>query len=629
MARVALCCFVYLFSSVCSVGIKRRLAAADEQRESDTRADVGDAGSGAPRGGVRTRIARASSGSASASTATELPPERPLWDDLRREWAKGGITTRHVQQFAHSAMRQGAEGMDEMARMGASGKHTQNMFRAMQTVLGYPTGSPPMEWFAIPTRASRHASHPFLLPHRFFSSYFAGRADDFRNVICGADGACSDFWEHIRHTEFVTQHPDMAPATWHRTVPLGVHADAGAFSKVDSLYVISWNSLMGRGATMRKRFLFTVIRKSEMSADTLDHCLRILSWSLNALSDGVHPQVGPFDEPLHRGPRGPLAGPWRAVLAQVRGDWAFYKECFHFPQWNEAERMCWMCQASSTIPELLFTNCRADAAWRDTLYTHDTYMAHLRRNGLPTPTLLAHCRGLRLENIMIDVLHAIDLGLASHVIGNVLFIFGIIRACCGGRTYADRANNLANDLKSWYKRTRCTTRIQGKLTLERIRASGDWPKLRAKAAATRHMALYALYLVVTHGTDDRDDQLMQAICRLLCRFYEILQSESQFLCAETRAELPVLGQKLAEFYSILASSAHTASLRLWKMSPKLHLWEHLTEVVAIVWGNPAWYWTYADEDLVGQMIEIAETVHPTTLAFSVIFKWLLVIFDDH
>jgi hypothetical protein len=177
-------------------------------------------------------------------------------------------------------------------------------------------------------------------------------------------------------------------------------------------------------------------------------------------------------------------------------------------------------------------------------------------------------------------------------------------------------------LKSWYSKNKVSSKLDGPLKLERIRADGQWPKLRANAAATRHLAHFALDLVSTFGTDE--DALMKAVCALLCRFYDILSSQSQFLSDAIKNDLPVLGQKLAVLYSMLAQEAFSRRppAKLWKESPKLHLWEHLTQHCAPVWGNPAFWWTYADEDLVGSMIEIAEGVHPRTLAFSVLFKWL-------
>ena len=39
------------------------------------------------------------------------------------------------------------------------------------------------------------------------------------------------------------------------------------------------------------------------------------------------------------------------------------------------------------------------------------------------PILLAKVIGFRLECIMVDVLHTVDLGIAAHIIGNA-FVFG-------------------------------------------------------------------------------------------------------------------------------------------------------------------------------------------------------------
>ena len=84
---------------------------------------------------------------------------------------------------------------------------------------------------------------------------------------------------------------------------------------------------------------------------------------------------------------------------------------------------------------------------------------------------------------------------------------------------------------------------------------------------------------------------------------------------------------MATLYQKLAEDHFKAKLRMWKLQPKLHLWVHLTEYQAIELGiNSAMYWTYPDEDLVRIMIEIAESCHPKTMAMSVLFKWVHVVF---
>ena len=63
------------------------------------------------------------------------------------------------------------------------------------------------------------------------------------------------------------------------------------------------------------------------------------------------------------------------------------------------------------------------------------------------------------------------------------------------------------------------------------------------------------------------------------------------------------------------------------MTPKLHLFEHLCQVQVVLWGNPSFWWTYADEDLVGLAIDMAQNCHPTSLAITMLYKWLIVHFD--
>ena len=127
-----------------------------------------------------------------------------------------------------------------------------------------------------------------------------------------------------------------------------------------------------------------------------------------------------------------------------------------------------------------------------------------------------------------------------------------------------------------------------------------------------------------------------------------------------------VGRNLCVLFSQLAAEATTQKRKLWKMTPKLHLFLHLCEWQAPEYGNPKFYWAYADEDrrqiflhtqtkvsieettsylplsrnlfrrctyvghakdLVGHMIEVAETCHPRTMAGTALFKWLTFAFD--
>lgn len=142
----------------------------------------------------------------------------------------------------------------------------------------------------------------------FFSRLYAERKSTWTTAIAGAVGACREFWHEMRKTEFIKRHPSLPQSSWDQTIPLGLHGDGGSFSKHDSLFVISWNSVMGTGVTKSKRFIFTCIRKSDMVLGNLDAIWKVFAWSCNTLLSGETPTVDHADRPRAGG--GAPAGRW-------------------------------------------------------------------------------------------------------------------------------------------------------------------------------------------------------------------------------------------------------------------------------------------------------------------------------
>jgi len=477
------------------VGIKKRLTETSLEQEDGELVSEQPSGGyrESHRGGVRQRLAlhrdvgpapasppatdAASSVDhfvESASAASTSSTMKPLSAELKREWAKGKISSSQLQKFAHNALKQGAVGIEDMSAAGNFGANPGNIFRALKTLFGTPDGAPDIRWIEIPTSAVQQTPHPLLLPHDFLAKMFSGRQRDWEGLLAGAPGACAEFWKAMAATDFVSRHPALSRASWKDTIPIGMHGDGGKFSHQDSLLTITWNSLLGEGQTMQKRFLFTVIRKSDMVDGTLSALMNIFSWSCNAMLKGKFPKVDWANRRVQGG-GGALAAGWKAALSQVRGDWQWFCELFTLPQWNSAERMCWLCRASSTIENLAWTRSGLDAGWRATMFTHESYIQHLREAGKVPPVLFTAAIGFRLDCVLIDVLHTVDLGIAAHIIANVFIIVAVVRSKLGGNTYAARVNNMQAKVTEWYRKTKATSRLQGDLTLERLRTDGGWP----------------------------------------------------------------------------------------------------------------------------------------------------------
>ena len=608
-------------------GIKRRMEAAEAAEEAEANCEeLGDnpassSSSGVNSGGIKQRAQRLQD-----LEEGDLHRQGPLFKRYKKKWAEGKMSAVELQKSAFDAVGQGARGMDAMAALGKTGKHPQHTFGALKRLLGLPAGVPTFTWADIPTVHGERTPHPFLLPHELFAEMFKARRDHWMSAVSGQAGAALEFWQSVRRSDFVRLHPSLPKTKWHRTVPIGIHGDGAAFSHQDSVYTLSWNSLLGEGGTIHKRFVATVVKKSDMVEHTLSAICKILSWSFNALLAGESPHLDWDGHPIGGGGQ-TLADGWAGALCQARGDWAWYCELFKFPQWNSADRMCWLCRASSTNPALGWSKFGPSAGWRETRWSHEGYLNFLRAAGMFIPPLLVLATGFRLECVMIDVLHTVDQGVAAHIIANVLWTFAVLRKVFGGSTQEQRVKNLYTHLQKWYSKSRPDSRLKGKLTIERLRTQGEWPKLKAKAAATRYLAAYALSIAQEFGTSNHEDRQILALCQLLQQFYDTLSSESQFLSATAKKDLPLLGQRLTGLYVALATSAKERNQKLWKLMPKLHLFQHLCEWQALTQGNPRFYTTYADEDLAGKMATTAESCHPRTMNVNALFKWAHMAFD--
>ena len=75
------------------------------------------------------------------------------------------------------------------------------------------------------------------------------------------------------------------------TLGFGIHGDAAPTHKTDGLFTISWNSVHGTGSTMETRYIYAVVKKSDLTDGTLEVYWERLAWAMNALADGKIPPM--------------------------------------------------------------------------------------------------------------------------------------------------------------------------------------------------------------------------------------------------------------------------------------------------------------------------------------------------
>ena len=273
-----------------------------------------------------------------------------------------------------------------------------------------------------------------------------------------------------------------------------------------------------------------------------------------------------------------------AALVEVRGDWAFFKECFSFPGWRELKGCCWRCRCTPRG----IRNVSLDASWRqpDQRMSHWDLMRMIQENGR-TPSPLFSAPWVRSSIFKIDWLHAVDHGVSQVFLGNLLDRF-VQRF--PGDNKDERYTALWQHMSAWYGANHVEDRIDH-LVPTHIRQNNKPPVLRASAAKVRALVPYGLELATAMcDNDDPVDVAVKSAAFHLNQCYTALSAQHGELLGAVLADN---SRKFAA--QAVALERAMTDPKLWQVKPKLHLFLEL----CLEGGRPSLCWTYRDEDFGG------------------------------
>jgi hypothetical protein len=285
---------------------------------------------------------------------------------------------------------------------------------------------------------------------------------------------------------------------------------------------------------------------------------------------------------------------FHGALLQVRGDWSWFKQLFGFKGWASSS-ICWRCGANRS--DQPFWDFSLTAAWRASRQTTLGFLQRLRSEG-QTLSPLFGAPGFTVELIVVDVLHALDLGVAQDALGN-LFKEALHQKYAG--TTDQKVKALFADIKGYYRRAQPPSQLQG-LTLEMIQSGHKSPKLRAKGAETRYLVPFGLELALAMEAHLGTPHAL-TVARLfsfLMDFY-VACSTSPFSPEAAASSC----RQCCLLWGALASEASQLGVCAWVIKPKHHLFQELGEYMTAEIGNPRDFWCYKDEDFVGFIAQVA------------------------
>ena len=193
--------------------------------------------------------------------------------------------------------------------------------------------------------------------------------------------------------------------------------------------------------------------------------------------------------------------PIRTALCEIRGDWKFLAECFHFNPWNANEGICWKCRCT---PAQL-RDVGSDATWRQPDQRFDAW-SFLRSQIVSRGTIspLFEVPWLTNAQFRVDWLHCADQGVAADALGN---IFKVLVTKVDGRTRGARVANIWNRMLAFYHTHNVTDRLP-RLTWEMIVQMGQ--SARASRLSRLHQSI---------DSCGRADVSGAIVCRAPCRTY--------------------------------------------------------------------------------------------------------------
>jgi hypothetical protein len=212
-------------------------------------------------------------------------------------------------------------------------------------------------------------------------------------------------------------------------LPVAIHGDAVPVFKHKSLMCWSVACLLGQGTAKETKALMTCYwsymrAKDPTLAPELDTeaaIWQVAKWDLEALFAGEHPAVDwlgrpwPANSPEAQLAGQPIAGGFAGIPWLIKGDLDFFAKELGLTSATSKKPCCW-CPADRETH--LWTDFAPDAPWKANCYwqlsRNDWEAQHPRRH----PIFSILCIGHR--SLLVDVMHAMALGVAQHVAGNAL-----------------------------------------------------------------------------------------------------------------------------------------------------------------------------------------------------------------
>lgn len=559
---------------------------------------------------------------------------------LKSMYLNGRMTGGEVQEGAAAAGNHTDALCKTLAKAGNAGSHRGNCHRDIMTALDQGCDRPPVYetdiWF-WDGRTKKRLKKPchFLLVSETMD-HFVGKTNiqdwvgirDNPHLQSTFETWCNEVGLNPKDTDIVA---------------MGLWGDSAVISVSESLFIVLTNCLSG---IHPKRFWLCAFGKKIVcncgchGRHTFDSIFKVLQWDFKAFLSGERPRLRddgvPFSESKrigdsyrHKAREENKRFAVRGGLIQKRGDWSWLKCALGMIGWEgekigETRRCCFKCLAN--FSNLSFMDFYERALWRQTLLTHEGFLADVQARGCYKSEIF-NLPGFTHAMITADLMHCGDLGVLLYLLGIVIWEMAREYGCSfsNGQQQLD---HILLMIRMASKALKQKKQPLNHITMSMIRCSAkSSPKLKVKASAARHLLLCLRWVLETFTSlDTPHAQKRFLVVKNFCDMYDSLQNgvgmESMQSATISCRKALILWNELRQedIDPDNADNWQTRGFFLWKLYPKHHLLQHVLEDQILVSGSPVGHWCYADESEIGAAITVCPTLQYSHLQTSLIKK---------
>ena len=573
--------------------------------------------------------------------------ESNLQRKLLHLWAMGKLSSTGLQELAHAATADGVSQpeMVELSALGVFGQHANNCHRDLLRLLAKKLKQSkygglkesPVLTIPVPaldpkeetpeTTVPCHLVLPHLLAWQLFESY----PEMVPNVF--GLHKLKNFWQGLKKDDPRLWEAGLEKSCHNNTIPIWVHGDGVEFS-TDSLMTFSWGPSLFvspglqesfenqmTNLSMDSSFLITAWPKSATSPETWPQIHEVITWSFQALWTGMHPEkdwkgeaLPPKLERLARKPLTPQG--YKFWVFNFLGDLEYYSNHLGFPHWS-SHKFCWLCDCDKKLLGKNPFDFTKHPQWKL------KPLQGLKQSPCTQHPLLKIPGGLPEYRVSLDVLHTIDLGVASRIAGSILHAWAFPPGC----RKQDGPGNVTKVwqmLKEAYSELKTNEKFNNMTTSMFTVQEKPWSqpaKLKGHAGEIRHFIPVLAMVAWKKAHEEEAFAHMAECCHQLADFYPII-SEDDFFMVRSKDAAECLKKSLQQY--VWLKEFYDDGVK-FTLTPKCHFAMHLADFCH--YQNPRSFWTYKQESFMGYISTLGHSCSHGTrackLSESFITKYVL------